>query len=204
MGKVSIGLRGWRFEEDEVFTESGEFRPLEEIPKEPRHRLVRLEQLLGRPCDVCYLVHGEEDKQRCREAAIVYGDPFEEVVLCDQHEGEFLYWFREAGGRELAGEDGFADAFHEWFADGNRAPEGYAGLDHVDTDPENLPDPPDAKEVQRRLEEEAGVHKRQITPDGVRVVDGDADEEGGDGASDDGEEGPGDLSDLDLGREYPS
>jgi hypothetical protein len=151
MAKVSIGLRGWRFEEREVFTPEGEFRPLTEIPEDARHRLVRLSLIVDRPCDACYLEHGE--KERCRPATIVYGEPLDEVLLCDHHEADFLYWFREDGGRELVGDDDFRDAFHEWFAGGGRAPAGYAGLDHVETDPESLPDPPDPREIQRRLEE---------------------------------------------------
>ena len=55
------------------------------------------------------------------------------------HEPDFLYWFREEGGASHRGEDGFQDAFHEWFADGNRAPEEYGGIEHVDTDPAGVP-----------------------------------------------------------------
>jgi hypothetical protein len=153
MAKVSIGLRGWRFEESEVFTEDGDFRPLDDIPEEPRERLLRLSQLVTEPCDACYLVHGEADKRRCNEATIVYGEPLDEVLLCDRHEADFLYWYREAGGSAYRGEPELKDEFHEWFVDGGRAPAGYGGVDHVDTDPDDLPDPPDAKEVQRRLEE---------------------------------------------------
>jgi hypothetical protein len=39
------------------------------------------------------------------------------------------------------GEDELADRFHEWFAEGGRAPGGYGGIEHVDTDPDDLPDP---------------------------------------------------------------
>jgi hypothetical protein len=217
MAKVSIGLRGWRFEESDVFTDDGEIRPLDEVPREPRQRLVRLERLLGRPCDACYLIHGEEHKRRCREAAAVYGEPFEEVLLCEPHETDFLYWFRAAGGRDLAGEEGFGDAFHEWFADGGRAPEGFGGVEHVDTDPERLPETPDPKELQRRLEEAEGFEARRVAG---RVgedwgADGDGDGEAdADAASaaerdrDDGNEGEGesedDEFDLDLGRDYPT
>jgi len=34
--KISIGLRGWRFDEDEVFTETGEVRPFDEISDDTR------------------------------------------------------------------------------------------------------------------------------------------------------------------------
>ncbi|MFC5366760.1 hypothetical protein [Salinirubrum litoreum] len=152
MAKVSIGLRGWRFEESEVFTDAGEFKPLDEIPDDPRHRLIRLPILLDKPCDACYLDHGDEHIEQCRQPTVVYGEPLAEVLVCDRHEIDFLYWFREAGGREFVGEDTFADAFHEWYAEGNHAPEGSAGLEHVDTDPDALPDPPDQEEIQRRIE----------------------------------------------------
>jgi hypothetical protein len=217
MSKVSIGLRGWRFEEREVFTEDGEFRPLTEIPEDARHRLVRLGIIVERPCDACYLVHGESEKERCRQATIVYGEPLDEVLLCDRHEADFLYWFREEGGRGLAGDDEFTDAFHEWFADGSRAPEGYAGLEHVETDPDSLPDPPDPQEIQRRLEEANDfegerIDLRELAERGAAGTDSDDDREvegaGGSGdsdggaASDDGDDG--DDIDLDLGADYPT
>ncbi len=209
MSKVSIGLRGWRFEEREVFTDEGEFRPLTEIPKETRHRLVRLSLIVERPCDACYLVHGDAEKERCRQATIVYGEPLDEVLLCDAHEADFLYWFREEGGREFAGEDEFRDEFHEWFAAGGRAPEGYAGLEHVQTDPDALPDPPDAEEIQRRLEETnefegERIDLREGTPfDRPAELDGeskeaDDEDEDEDGAADDEDVG------LDLGADYPT
>jgi hypothetical protein len=190
MAKVSIGLRGWRFEESEVFTEDGEFRPLEEIPEDPRNRLIRLAGLVEKPCDACYLIHGEEELRRCNPATIVYGEPGDELLLCDEHEAAFLYWYRDAGGKGFAGEERFRDEFHEWFAAGNRAPEGYGGMDHVDTDPDALPDPPDPQEVQERLEANADLG-------GVEVVD----DSEGTPLGDDFDE---DESDLDLDAEYPS
>jgi hypothetical protein len=39
MAKVSVGLRGWRFDEEEIFTDDGELKPLDEIPEEPRESL---------------------------------------------------------------------------------------------------------------------------------------------------------------------
>jgi hypothetical protein len=201
MSKVSIGLRGWRFEEREVFTDEGEFRPLTEIPKETRHRLVRLSLIVERPCDACYLVHGDAEKDRCRQATIVYGEPLDEVLLCDAHEADFLYWFREKGGRDFAGDEEFRDAFHEWFAGGGRAPEGYAGLEHVETDPDALPDPPDAQEIQRRLEESNEFEGEQIdlregTPfDRPAKLDGESEDDAADTDAD---------ADLDLGADYPT
>jgi hypothetical protein len=227
MSKVSIGLRGWRFEESEVFTDEGEFRPLTEIPEDARHRLVRLSLIVDRPCDACYLVHGDAEKDRCRQAAIVYGEPLDEVLLCDRHEADFLYWFREEGGRALAGDDDFRDTFHEWFAAGGRAPEGYAGLDHVETDPDTLPDPPDAAEVQRRLEAAAEFEGERIdlragtalergrAADGAETDATDPDsadedtrvEAGADADEDedaDADAADADEDDLDLGADYPT
>ena len=218
MSKVSIGLRGWRFDEREVFTEAGEFRPLTDIPRDTRQRLVRLALIVERPCDACYLVHGESEKERCRQAQIVYGEPLDEVLLCDHHEADFLYWFREAGGRELAGDEEFKDAFHEWFADGGRAPDGYGGLEHVETDPDALPDPPDAAEIQRRLEAEnefegekidlrelaertnAGADNlEQMDADGDTEEDGETETADADAAEDDRAD-----ADFDLGADYPT
>jgi hypothetical protein len=192
MAKVSVGLRGWRFEESEIFTDDGEFKPLDDIPEDARNRLVRLVTLVEEPCDGCYLIHGDENVQQCRQATIVYGEPGEEVLLCDQHEPDFLYWFREEDGRDLVGDDVFADAFHEWFAAGERAPEGYGGLQYVDTDPDHLPSPPDANEIQARLVENfegKRINLRDYGPD------------------DDDESTlleEGDLDDVDFDTDYPT
>jgi len=192
MAKVSIGLRGWRFDEEEVFTDDGEFRSLDDVPEDTRKRLIRLTYLQGKPCDACYLVHGEENKKRCNQAEIVYGEPMEEVLLCSEHEADFLYWFREAGGNEAAGTETFRDEFHEWFVAGNRAPEGYGGLEHVDTDPDELPTPPDPAELNRRLNEQyEGERKRiDLRTGEITTVDDDTEEEP--------------LDDVDLSREYPT
>ncbi|ELZ67510.1 hypothetical protein C457_11717 [Haloferax prahovense DSM 18310] len=195
MAKVSVGLRGWRFEESEIFTDEGEFKPLDEIPEDPRERLMRLVSLVEEPCDACYLVHGDEGIQQCRQASIVYGEPREEVLLCERHEPDFLYWFREEDGRDLVGDAVFADAFHEWFADGGRAPDGYGGLDYVDTDPDELPSPPDANEIQRRLEENFVEGER------INLRDY------GPGADDDEDVTPlteDDLDAVDLDTDYPN
>lgn len=141
MGKVSIGLRGWRFDEREVFDSDGEFKPLEEIPEETRLRLQRLELLVTSPCQACWLIHGDANLEECNVAEAVYGEPRSEVLLCDEHEPDFLYWFQEDGGREYMGEDELKDAFHEWFADDGRAPGNYEGIEHVETDPEDVPEP---------------------------------------------------------------
>jgi hypothetical protein len=154
MGKVNIGLRGWRFDEDEVFDDDGELRPLKFMDPDTRERLVRLASSMGEPCDACYLIHGDEDIQQCKVARVIYGEPLGEVLLCADHEADFLYWFRAVGGREYAGDTELQDAFHEWFADGGRAPEGYEGIEHVNTDPEDLPEPPDPNEALPTLEEE--------------------------------------------------
>jgi len=153
MGKVSIGLRGWRFAEADIFNDDGMFKQLEEIPKDDRKRLLRLVSLVEQPCDACRLIHGEDEIHRARQAAIVYGEPNDEVVLCEQHESDFRYWYQEAGGSEYRGTAEFDDAFEEWFDDGGRAPDGFGSVDHVDTDPETLPDPPDAQELNDMLSE---------------------------------------------------
>jgi hypothetical protein len=141
MGKVSIGLRGWRFDEEALFTDEGELRPIDDLPRETRDRLVRLTVLVGSPCDACWLVHGDENLADCDVANVVYGEPLHEVVLCPEHEPDLLYWYRKAGGSDHRGEPEFQDAFYEWFEDGGRAPEGYGGLEHVETDPDGVPDP---------------------------------------------------------------
>jgi len=153
MGKVSIGLRGWRFAEADIFNDDGMFKQLEEIPNDDRKRLLRLVSLVEQPCDACRLIHGEDEIHRARQAAIVYGEPNDEVVLCEQHESDFRYWYQEAGGSEYRGTAEFDDAFEEWFDDGGRAPDGFGSVDHVDTDPETLPDPPDAQELNDMLSE---------------------------------------------------
>ena len=194
MGKVSIGLRGWRFEESEIFTDDEAFKPLDEIPEDPRQRLLRLSRLIEQPCDACYLIHGEADKQRCTPAAFVYGEPMDEIVLCAAHEPDFVYWYQHEGGSDLRGEPTFADAFHQWFADGNRAPDDFGGVDHVETDPEGLPDPPSPEELQERLE--ADYEPREID---LREYMDDPPEPAAAG-----EEADDDLDDLDLDTEYPT
>jgi hypothetical protein len=194
MAKVSIGLRGWRFDEDAVFGPDGRFRPLDEMAAADRERLVRLVDLVERPCSACYLVHDE--LQPCRQATVVYGEPGSEVLLCDDHEPDFVYWYREGGGSAHRGEASLRTAFHDWFDDGGRAPEGYAGLDHVETDPDDLPNPPDAAQLQEELE--AGVELERIDLRGEALGD-DEDEEEVEPLT------TADLArtDLDLDAEYP-
>lgn len=154
MAKVSIALRGWRFDEEDVFDEDGEIRPMEEMSEETRKRLIRLRVVAGEPCDCCWLLN--EKKADCNVARIVYGEPLGEVLLCPDHEADFLYWFREDGGSREKGHEHFADTFHEWFAAGNRAPEGYGGLEHVDTEPDEIPAPDmgeDVPELEEAIEE---------------------------------------------------
>ena len=171
MGKVSIGLRGWRFEEDEVFDENGEVKPLKFMEPETRERVVRLASMMGEPCDACYLIHGDEDIEQCGVARVIYGEPLGEVLLCPEHEPDFLYWFREAGGRQYAGDTELEDAFYEWFDDGGRAPEGYGGVDHVDTDPEDLPEPDPAEELPTLEEELEELDDEELDALGVDFGD---------------------------------
>ena len=194
MAKVSIGLRGWRFEEDEIFSDDEELKPLDEIPEDPRERLLRLVSLVEEPCDVCYLDYGESEVHRCNEAEIVYGEPDGEVLLCPEHEPDLLYWFREEGGSDHKGSVEFADRFHEWIAAGNEAPKGYGSVEHVEQDPDGLPDLPDQQEVQERLEADF---------EGERI---DILELAGQGERDGEEITEAELSesDLDLSTDYPS
>jgi hypothetical protein len=140
MAKVSIGLRGWRFDEAEVFDEDGEFRPFEDLPPDTQRRLVRLAAVHDEPCQACWLLHGDESVEDCAVASAVYGEPFEEVLLCDAHERDFHFWYEREGHR-FAGTEEFQDRFHEWFAAGGRASDGYEGVEHVETEPADLPDP---------------------------------------------------------------
>ena len=193
MAKVSIELRGWRFEESEIFTEEGEFRPLDEIPDDTRQRLVRLTYLQGEPCMACHCIYGDEEKHRCKEATIVYGEPMAEVLLCNEHEADFLYWFRERDGADTAGTDSVQTGFTKWFTNGNRSPDDYGGLEHVATDPDSLPSPPDADELTRRLNQEYdGKRKRiDLRTGEISWING------SDETIDEG-------SPLDITREYPT
>lgn len=141
MGKVSIALEGWRFDEEELFDESGEFRPLSELSPDTRQRLVRLTALRDEPCDACWLIHGDEEIHRSNVAAYVYGEPLAEVLLCDSHIDDFYYWYQQEGGAQYRGTDAFQDQFHEWFANDNRAPDSYGSIEHVRTDQDHIPSP---------------------------------------------------------------
>ncbi|NEU56857.1 hypothetical protein [Halorussus sp. MSC15.2] len=200
MGKVSIGLRGWRFDEDEVFTEDGEFRPMDEIPKGPRKRLIRLQALVNAPCDACWLIHGDENVHECNVAEVVYGEALGEVVLCADHEPDFLYWFSEAGGSQFKGEQELQDEFHEWFLDGGRAPDGYGGVEHVETDPEDVPEPPEPDQEELNVDVPEDEQKRID----LRNMDEGESGDGSETADESAEGGDEDLDDLDLGRDYPS
>lgn len=208
MSKVSIGLRGWRFDEDEVFTDDGGVRPFDEMGEDTRRRLVRVGVLYGSPCDACWLIHGDDELEACNEATVVYGEPLSEVTVCDDHAADFLYWFREDGGIEHAETERFEDAFHEWFAAGNRAPEGYGSVEHVDTDPRNLPETemPDPDEhgdlgtrevVEQRIDLRTGEIEEAPEPRPDAAASADAD---------DGDDDDLDLedADVDLDADYPS
>lgn len=143
MAKVSIGMLGWRFDEENVLDEDGDFLPLEEMPPNDRERIVRLGSIYNAPCNACWLIHGDANVDDCETARYVYGEPLSEVLLCEEHEPDFIYWFREDGGGEYRGTEEFEDAFYEWFLEGNRAPEGYEGMEYVETDPDDLPEPPE-------------------------------------------------------------
>jgi hypothetical protein len=154
MAKVNIGLRGWRFEEDEVFDEEGRIRPLGAMEEETRLRVLRLAERITDPCDACWLEHGDESIQQCSPAEVIYGEPRGEVVLCSDHEADFVYWFRGIADEDLIGTLELSDEFHEWFLDGGRAPEDYVGVEHVDDDPDGVPDSRDPYDELPGLEEE--------------------------------------------------
>ena len=194
MAKVSVGLRGWRFDEEDIFTDE-ELKPLDEIPEEPRARLLRLVSLVEEPCDVCYLEHGEAEVHRCNQAEMVYGEPKGEVLLCPEHEPDLLYWFREEGGSEHAGSLEFGDRFHEWVAAGNEAPDGYAPVEHVDEDPDGLPDLPDQQDIQERVEQDFDGERIDILGLAGQAEDGEA-------AADELHED--ELEGVDLSADYPS
>lgn len=153
MSKVNIGLRGWRFDAD-VLDEDGRVRPLATLEPDTRQRLLVLADRVADPCDACWLEYGDDEIEQCNVAEVIYGEPQGEVVLCSAHEPDFLYWFREAGGDAYAGDTELQSAFHEWIVEGNRAPEGYGGLDHVDEDPTTVPNAPNASEAIPGLEDE--------------------------------------------------
>jgi len=154
---------------------------------------------VGSPCHACWLIHGDAALEECNVARVVYGEPNAEVVTCDDHESDFLYWYRECGGSAHRGGASLQDAFHEWFETGGRAPDGCDADEHVDTDPETLPDPPvenaSCDVVLGELDE---------TAEGASNG-GDAD--GTDGVTASDPAPPEDVdaqSDLDIEREYPT
>ncbi len=194
MAKVSVGLRGWRFDEEDIFSDDGELKPLDEIPEGPRERLFRLVGLVEEPCDVCYLEYGESEVHRCNQAEIVYGEPEGEVLCCPEHEPDLIYWYREEGGSEHAGSVEFGDRFHEWVAAGNEAPEGYGSVEHVEEDPEGLPDLPDQQEIQERVEQDFEGDRIDILELAGKDDEGDTEDE-----LDEDE-----FRDADLSTDYPS
>jgi hypothetical protein len=149
MGKVSIGLRGWRFDEEEVFDSEGNFRPIAEMDDDTAARLNRLTGIYDNPCHACWLEHGE--REDCNVATVVYGEPSDEVLLCDEHEPDFTYWY-EREGHEYRGTEVFAERFHEWFDAGNRAPAEYGAPEHVETDPADVPMPERPELAYRNVE----------------------------------------------------
>jgi len=171
MGKVNIGLRGWRFDED-VLGEDGRVRPLATMEPEDRQRILVLADRVVDPCDACWLAYGEDRIEECNVAEVIYGEPRGEVVLCSAHEPDFLYWFREAGGADFAGELELRDAFHRWFLDGNHAPDEYEGLEHVDEDPTSLPEAPGRNEAIPGFEEEIeGIEEEDLDAMDINLDD---------------------------------
>ncbi len=124
--RVSIGLRGWTFDPDNVFDDDGELKSVDDIPEEDRLRVVRLTEIIGNACHVCMLRHPNEGWDVWKKADAVYGEPTTEVLVCDEHEPDFLYWYFEEGGEAYKGEEELPDEFHAWIRDGGEAPEGYS------------------------------------------------------------------------------
>lgn len=118
-------MRGWRFDPEVVFTEDGDVKPLEEVPEPDRLRLVRLTEIIGNACHVCMLRNPEEGWDAWRKADAVYGEPTHEVLVCDEHEPVFYYWFWEEGGEMYKGEDELQREFHDWVEEGGGAPKDY-------------------------------------------------------------------------------
>jgi len=154
MAKVSVGLRGWRFDEEEIFTDDEELKPLDEIPEEPRERLVRLVSLVEEPCDVCYLEHGEAEVHRCNQAEIVYGEPKGEVLLCPEHEPNLIYWFRGGGRQRARRRPRVRRPLPRVGRRGQRGPGWVRPVEHVEEDPDGLPDLPDQQDIQERVEQD--------------------------------------------------
>lgn len=178
MNKVSIALRGWRFDEADVFTADGELRPIDEMDPDTRERIIRLTVIAGQPCDACWLIHGDANIEQCNVARIVYGEPLHEIVLCAEHEPDFLYWFREEGGEELVDRpSAFEDSFYEWFDDGHRAPDGYGGMEYVDTDPDAVPNPQPDVDMPTLEEELERMDDEKLDALDVDLSDLDIDEE---------------------------
>jgi len=120
------------------------------------------------------------------------------VLLCPEHEPDLIYWFREEGGSEHAGDLDFGDRFHEWVAAGNEAPDGYAPVEHVEEDPDGLPDLPDQQDIQERVEQ--GFEGDRIDILELAGESDDKEEDAADKLSED------DLAEsgVDLSTDYPS
>jgi hypothetical protein len=112
--KVSIGLRGWTFDPEDVFQVGGELKPVDEMPEEDRIRVVRLTEIMGNACHVCMLQHPDEGWDEWEKATVVYGEPTSEVLLCDDHEEVFERWFFDEGGESYRGTEELQRAFHDW------------------------------------------------------------------------------------------
>ena len=209
MGKVSIGLRGWRFNEEDVFTEDGNLRPLDEMPQDDSDRISRLTALVSSPCDACWLIHGDENVHQCNVASVVYGEPLSEVLLCEEHETDFVHWYHDEDGSAYRGEPELQDRFHEWFLDGGRAPEDAVGVEHVLTAPEELPavEGPDPSVLNVEVPEERRerIDLREGTIErGAAVTRGAASpDESGDG-DDEGDDLDLDDADVDFSQDYPT
>ena len=112
--KVCIGLRGWRFNPDDVFDSEGRIKKPEDIPEGQRERIARLSDIVGNACHVCMLLHPDAGWDEWVKADVVYGEPRHEVLMCDEHEDVFETWFFDEGGKALKGSEELQYEFHEW------------------------------------------------------------------------------------------
>lgn len=120
--KICIGLRGWKFDIQEVLDKNGELKALEEMSEEDKVRIIRLSEIIGNACHVCMLKNPEEGWDVWEKATVVYGEPTSEVLLCDKHESIFEHWFFNEGGKAYKGKEELQEKFHNWIKNSGFSP----------------------------------------------------------------------------------
>ncbi len=96
---------------------------------------------------------------------IVYGEPMGEVLVCSDHEADFLYWFREEGGEPTAAKRRSAE-FHEWFQGGNRVHRMEHSDVHVQRTPAEVSVENNYAGIRELKEEVSSRSKRRTRPFG--------------------------------------